>query len=208
MSIAPDLQERYKHLMMEISYRMDFVDYMHRTDTGRYPRTQAESMCLQLRLTLESVAYACLTANGNQPLPRRITKDYHAVQIMTALEAINPECYPQPMNLIKDDGADDPRISDSSRYAGRLADRTDNRWLTRDEFREVYGRLGGVLHVRNPFRSRSDDLEYYQQRIPEWARKISSLLTLHQIRIAATHRMYIAQIRGTGDVALTEFHRM
>ncbi len=208
MVIDPDLQERYKQLMLEISYRLDFVDYMYRTNAGRYTRTRVESMCLQLRLTLESVAYACLTANGNRELPRRITKEYHAEQIMTALESINPDCYPRPLNLIKDDGDDDPRINDLSQYVGRLEERTDNRWLSRDEFREVYGRLGGVLHARNPFRSRDDDLEYYEQHVSEWVGKICDLLTHHQISIATSDRLYIAQIKGTGDVALSEFKQI
>lgn len=56
-------------------------------------------------------------------------------------------------------------------------------------------------------RSRNDDVGYYKQQVPAWARKISSLLTHHQIRIATEDRMYIAQIKGTGDVALTEFHQ-
>lgn len=40
MVIDPDLQERYKQLMLEISYRLDFVDYMYRTNAGRYTRTR------------------------------------------------------------------------------------------------------------------------------------------------------------------------
>ena len=140
----------YRELMREIKFRTEFIGAL-----GANPKlaihnwTWIESICLQIRMILENIALACLVANGDQlsKLPKRIEKEYHAEAVLNRLDKINPDCYPQPVVLVPTPketafiGSNAP----VGRNRGKLITRPENDWLIREEFKEIYGRIGQVL---------------------------------------------------------------
>lgn len=222
MTMTSDNRSVYCELMRDIKRRMEAIKNIGNTDAAIYNEPRIEFICLQLRLILESIAFGCLVANGDRlkNLPKRILKEYHAEEVLSRLEDINPACYPHPVNLVPEPETSLPPSvlsnSHSGRYRGQLEIRPGNDWLTRDEFKEVYGRLGGILHVRNPMRG-PNNFKHYEEMAPQWLNKIINLLTLHCIGILSDDMIYIVLMRGVsrkddrhidGDVSIAEFKKM
>ncbi len=99
------------------------------------------------------------------------------------------------------------------RFRGELVDRPLGDWLTKDEFMVLYGRLGSVLHARNPL-APLPDFRHYESNIPSWQEKIMNLLNRHKIGIRGSNRMYVVQMHAfgegheDGDVQVAEFVKL
>ena len=168
--MTPTAQHIYRELLRETRFRNLYIEAVgNKPHFGVYRQTRIESICLQIRMILENVALACLVANGDRldELPKKIEKEYHAETILRRLNSINPDCFPRPVVLIPASKGTTSLLSGNSipgtptgRYRGELVDRPGTDWMTREEFREVYGRLGGILHARNPLGSKID-YEYF-----------------------------------------------
>ena len=210
--MTPDHTSMYRELMTEIWRRADFIGkFLTVPQLGIYNVTRIESICLQVRMILENIALGCLVANGEhlESLPKKIEKAYHADTILNRLDTIVPECYPQPLVLV-------PRRPDSTiramdinhdKFLGEWVDRPPDEWLNRAEFKEVYGRVGNILHARNPLGA-LPDIAYYEEMAPLWLNKIVGLVTHHKISIQSEQQIYIAQIPPDGEVTITPFQRM
>ena len=88
--------------------------------------------------------------------------------------------------------------------------------MTREEFKEIYGRLGGILHARNPLGSKVD-YRYFERMAPLWQDKFMNLLAHHRISVIEEDMMYIVQMNAVpdastgqvdGDVAVTPFQKI
>lgn len=210
--MTPDHTGMYRELMTEVWRRTDFIGkLLNVPQLGIYNVTRIESVCLQFRMILENIAFACLVANGEHldSLPKRIEKAYQADVILKRLDTIVPECYPQPLILVRSEPNTEIRGMeiDPDQYRGEWVEPPPNEWLSRGEFKEVYGRLGNVLHARNPL-GRSPDIAFYEKMSPLWLNKIICLLTHHKISIRNDQWIYIAQIPPSGEVTITPFQRM
>lgn len=210
--MTPDNTGMYRELMTEIWRRTEFITaFGNNPGLGMYNWTWIESICLQVRMILENIALACLVANGEHldSLPRTIEKAYHADVILRRLDAVVSDCYPQPLVLVPgelDATAQQIGIS-PDQFRGELVDRPEDEWLSRAELKEVYGRLGRVLHARNPLGTPCD-ISYYEQNVSLWTSKIIGLVTHHKIAIRSDNMMYVAQIPPNGEVSITPFQRL
>ena len=224
--MTPNTQHIYRELMRETRYRNLYIEAVgNNPQFGVYRSTRIESICLQIRMILENIALACLVANGDRldELPKKIEKEYHAETILRRLDGINPDCYPQPLVLMPDPhGPRDLKLPDSSlgvtsgRYRGKLVPRPDNDWMTREEFKEIYGRLGALLHASNPL-GRKVDYAYFEIIVPSWQDRYMNLLQHHRIAVPEEDMMYIVQMnavpddkkgRTDGDVTVTPFQKI
>lgn len=206
----------YVNLMEEIKRRTDYIRALATTPAiGMYERTAVESVCLQLRLILENIAFSCLVANGDklEDLPASIEKEYNADDILRSLDRVRPGCYPKPTILIEEDPPPEVPPSQRGNYRGKIEDRPLGDWLTREEFREVYGRLGGILHAPNPLRPRLN-FDYYKAHYLEWGEKVINLLNHHNIEVVEEGKLFVVQMHSRpegaspdvpGRVHLTEF---
>lgn len=224
--MTPNFQQIYQELMRETRYRNLCIEAVgNNPQLGIYRPTRIESICLQIRMILENIALACLVANGDRldELPKKIEKEYHAETILKRLDGIHPDCYPQPLVLIPDPhGPGDLKVPDSrpratsGRYRGKLVDRPGDDWMTRDEFKEIYGRLGAILHASSPL-GRKVDYAYFENTAPTWQDKYMNLLQHHKIAVLEEDMMYIVQMnavtadksgRTDGDVTVTPFQKI
>ena len=210
--MTPDNIGMYREMMSEIWRRTEFIRAFEAApQLGIYNVTRIECICLQIRLILENIALACLVANGEhlESLPRKIEKARHAEVILKRLDDVVPDCYPQPLVLVsrEPDDATAAHGVPPDQYLGEWVDRPSDEWLNRAEFKEVYGRLGNVLHARNPLGT-PQNLSFYEQTVPVWTGKIIGLMTHHKIAIRSEDRLYIAQIRPSGEISITPFERL
>ena len=204
--------------MLEVKRRTDVMNTLF-ADRSRtvYNWTWIEILCLQMRMILESVALGCLLANQSAwpKSPKELQKAWHAGDILKELENVLPECYPKPLVEIPPEPGEAPPGVSPGEYRGELVDRPVGDWMTKNEFIEVYGRLGGILHARNPL-GRPPKFEEYERNIPIWLGKMMKLLNLHKIAILGDQRMYVVQMHAIakeegldkGDVRVTEFMRL
>ena len=134
-----------------------------------------------------------------------------------------PIAIPSPLFLISDlHEPRDLKVPDSSpgetsgRYRGKLVPRSGNDWMTRDEFKEIYGRLGGILHASNPLGGKVD-YAYFEDMAPSWQDKYMNLLQHHKVAVLEEDMMYIVQMnallgdkkgRSDGDVTVTPFQKI
>ena len=219
-------QHLYRELMRGIKRRKEYIDAL-RANPGLavFNWTYMESICLQIRMMLEHIAFACLVANGEKldELPKKIGKQYHADDILKLLDGVHPECFPKPTLLVEDrEAQSSPEVKEALRrfpqgnLRGRWVDRPEGDWLTRAEFRQVYGRLGQVLHARNPLGSQVE-FEYYDRMTPQWEQRIVNLLRYHEIAVKEEDMVYIVVMhavpRGSaantpGDVQVAPFRRI
>ena len=213
--MTPSDQNTYRELMRDVRRRTDVMNILL-ADPSRavYNWTWVEFLSLQLRMILETIALGCLVANQSDwpRSPSDLQKAWNAGIILSELENIQPECFPVPLIEIPP-GSEARSIDTAGRYRGELLPRPPGDWLTRVEFTELYGRLGTILHARNPL-GQSPEYQYYQDNIPVWYNKIIKLLNRHRISIRESNRMYVVQMNASpdggpdGDVQVTEFVRM
>lgn len=193
----------YVNLMEEIKRRTAYIAALTTTPgMGVYERTAVESACLQLRLILENIAFSCLVANGDklEDLPARIEKEYHADDILRSLDRVRPGCYPRPTILVEEEPPPNIPPSQHGNYRGKIEDRPLGDWLTREEFQEVYGRLGGILHAPNPLRPKLD-FDYYRDHYLEWGEKIINLLNHHNIEVVEEGKLFVVQMHARPEGA-------
>ncbi len=214
-----ETQNIYIALMRQIKYRANVIEQIDANPGfGIYRQTRMEFICLQLRMILESIALACLVANSEElgKISMALTKEYRPKQILKEIESINPNCYPQPVELMEKPSGTvlglESRLG--SRYRGEIAERAGNDWLMREDIGEIYGRLGDILHAKNPLRGKVD-LNYFEVEGPKWYNKIVNLVTHHKVAILNDRRMYIVvvnhenrdgNVNPGAKVQMTEWH--
>ena len=97
--MGSEQRDMYCELMWQIKQRVDHVMTMDICQDEAILCSVLESACLQLRKVLETIAWACLVANGDrlESLSAKIRKEYHAGRLLRRLEQVVPDCYPTPL---------------------------------------------------------------------------------------------------------------
>jgi hypothetical protein len=127
---------RYVDLMGEVKRRLDWLNHIIDGKTGLDPVIARESAYLQVRLTCETVALACLVAHGDieETQAPKLQKEWSAAAIISALEKLHPEFFPVPRTPV-------------SQGPGKWHfDYVQHEYLSKEQFLGVYGRSGDVLH--------------------------------------------------------------
>lgn len=94
----------YATLMEAIKQRIALIQAIAMQDVGLPPFAAAELAQLQVRMTCETFALACLVAHGDieETQTARLASAYQADFIMNALEKLHPRFYPQPTQQVRD----------------------------------------------------------------------------------------------------------
>jgi hypothetical protein len=140
----------------------------------RYKKTdeiyEMDSCVLQLRKTLECIAFAAIAPNRKAYEQFRnsdFTKDFNAKKITTQLNRINKHFYPKPLLPAV-------RVEDNVwNYAKK-----EKGFLTQKRFEKVYDRLGKYLHADNPW-GNDKGLANLADEYPSFITQIHGLLALH-----------------------------
>ena len=177
--------------MEEIKRRMTVLDaFLSGQSSAIFLPTAIETTCLQLRKILELIALASLVANEKaySSAYRDFAKHWNAGELLKSLSAINPQFYPVPVVELP---TDQPGVKH------QLKER-DPDYLTKDNFVELYGRCGVIMHAANPF-GRGINYEFYKANLPLWRQQIINLLNNHQIRLKDSHYFYLIHMQEERD---------
>lgn len=138
-----------------------------------------ESACLQLRKSLELIAYASIAPHKTKYAQWRakalnshgdFRKDYNGRAILASLKAINPHSFPRPFSLpVKTEvGWHFPE------FRGKC--------LTQKKYERLYDSCGTFLHADNPWGNKKF-YQAFQENIPKHISLIRSLLNCHNILV-------------------------
>lgn len=189
-SCSPDLDlDKYCEVMEEVKRRVEVVySFLSGTQHALYEATTVECIGLQIRKILELIAMGSLVANVESLAIARnsLNKRWHADRILKEIERANPDFYPRP--IIEFPGVGPIK----SRWEDRTGD-----VLTREEFNEVYGRCGSILHAENPLGT-SIDYGKFREEAPNWMSRIVNLLNSHTIRLAGNPNLYLIHMQENG----------
>ena len=180
---------KYCELMEQVKGRIRFIDFfLSRAPIHRLPAV--ESIGLQVRKILELVAFGSLVANRDaySMVYGGFAKDWNAGELLKKLERVNPDFYPIPIRELPPD-----REGTKSKWVPRDPD-----YLSKEDFIEVYGRCGVLMHAANPFGS-GIDYTYYQQKVPIWRSQIMNLLNSHVIRLVNEPGLWLIHMKEERD---------
>ena len=198
--------QKYQQVMQRIKGRIEYINsiYSSAESMGKVSVFMVETICLQLRMTIENIAVACIIANAGEmsEMANKLKKEYRPKEILKSLELINPKCYPIPM------------MENVSGSRGRFRDvneRPEGNWLAREEVTSEYGKLGNFVHenLKNYSGHPIKFGEMYQ-KTKVLTSRICNLLSHHQVTVLDENRMYrVVFPPGTHDtVQVATFERL
>lgn len=166
--------DRYATLMGEVRMRIETSnDLISGRTRTTYIQTNVESICLQIRKTLELVAFGSLVCHREEySNVRAITNDWHASRILKAVEKINPDFYPRAVR-----GWVGP-----DRYGKYKLARFRGMQLTRIQFTALYDRCGNHLHAQNPFATSKSSTAFLKDA-PSMIQRLRGLLSEHVVTL-------------------------
>jgi hypothetical protein len=130
-----------------------------------------DAMALQLRMALESFAFATLATNevGYTAARPDAFKDWHARRILKSIHAINPNFYPWPFTI-----ALLPTGKHINAYTGQ--------YMTMERFIEAYDAIGEMLHAPSFIR---DNSKYHERgaTVHQWATMAERLIASHVVEL-------------------------
>lgn len=201
-SMQPDV-ERYIRVMSEIKWRTEIVSKIERND--RYNRdkenpslytyesliphpVKIETVALQIRRIIESLALASLVAN--EPLYKeeaeRIKKFWKMQPIFKYIEERNPDFYPKPIEQFQ--GRYERNIESKIKFV-------EEGFMTRDMCVDVYKECSKILHPQNPFaEDENSDYEQFYSQVPDWINQIVQLLNCHVFRLVGSNDFYVVHM--------------
>lgn len=140
----------------------------------RYKNTdviyEMDACVLQLRKTLECIAFAAIAPNRKAYEQFRntdFTKDFNAKKITSQLNIINKHFYPKPLL---------PAVR-TEEHTWHY-EKKEKGFLTQSRFEKLYDRLGKYLHSDNPW-GNDKGLLNFSNEFPSFVKQIQGLLALH-----------------------------
>lgn len=178
-------QVKYCECMEQILHRVGLViNYIDKGETLGNQAFDYELIALNFRKILELIAFSSLVAHQEayKESYKNAQKDWSAEKILSKIEDLNPDFYPQPRKrIIQSDGTNH-------------LDFVERDFLTRKEFKRLYKKCGEVLHVKNIL---LNDQSYDFLLSPkEWLEKITALLDNHIVNILGTDEFWFVEMRG------------
>lgn len=160
--------DQYCDLMEQVKSRVVSINQLLEMP-GITLRTRVESASLQLRMLLELIVFSSLVSNKD--VWQRSQKELQSSQDMSKklkeLKRLHPRFYPTPVDQRECTSEDEP------------AERREG-FLSEDELIKVYGRLGNILHAKNPM-GKQTDYRYFMDEVPKWIYQVQNLLACHKV---------------------------
>lgn len=193
-SITADMSA-YISVMEEIKRRTAVVWALINQEINMmYNVTQAESMALQIRMIIESIALASLAAHKSlfEKENNKFKKLWDVHKIFKAIEKKNPGFYPKP---VKETPSNTPGVK------SEIAD-IEEGFMTRNEIIKVHIQCCHLLHAKNPY-AQQRNYEGFIAQVPNWMDRIKKLLNSHQIKLLNDDGFYLVHMReaARGDRA-------
>lgn len=176
----------YVSIMEEIVRRTDVIrELFHKKINMGHNDIQAETIALQIRMIIESIALASLSANKSlfEQEGDKFKEFWRADSIFRDIEKKNPDFYPQPVKEQLSNISDVLEITDIK-----------TEFMTRSEIIELHSKCCDILHAKNPY-GRSRDHKTFLTQVPQWMTLIMNLLNSHRIRLLNDSGFYLVHMR-------------
>lgn len=143
-------------------------------------------MAIQLRMALESIAFATLVTNKKAYARARPkgASDWHARRILQAIAEVNPNFYPWPFTI-------------SLLPTGTHIEAALGPYLTEKSFIAAYDELGGMLHAPSPL-NRGNDYRERGSKIARWGDLAERLVHSHIVELPGQGFVVANVDRNTG----------
>lgn len=178
--------DSYRSLMEELKNRIRVVDDLGagRVNLG-FGAVEVELAYLQLRKILELIAYSSLVMNVDLYSKQRASfaTDYHANRIIRQLAKINPNFYPEPMEVWLSASGDGTAI----------LKKIGVDYLTVEDFMALYDKCSDIMHSASPY-AEAYDYESFRAEIHMWCRKIYALLDTHLVNILGSDTVTVFEM--------------
>lgn len=188
-TVAVNDAHLYVNCMGEVRERINFVAGL---PTGNQvnvsPVVEKEIVFLQLRKTLELIAFASLTANRDKfaAVHSKFASFWRAKDMLRDLEKVNQNFYPMPLQK--------PVLRSGVKHMEPLA----SGFLTKDDFVALYDVSSEFLHVANPFSTRNPIIRM-RYNVNQWLKRIKTLLELHVMHLV-DGKAWVVQVPEQGSV--------
>jgi len=189
MTTPTDIQI-YCNYMAEVRTRLGVVaDVLSGRIAGGTDFLGTEIVFLQLRKTLELIAFASLAANraAYSAVHNKFAEHWRVKAILDEIGKLNADFYPMALDAPQD-------IAPGRKHFPRPMDG----FLTRDEFVLLYDAASAVLHTRNPYTAK-DPMVQIPYTVPECISRIQRLLAWHRVQLIGG-ALWIVMIPDHGDV--------
>jgi len=154
-----------------------------------------EFIAVQLRKSLELVAFASMTANKKlyAEAHANFANHWRAKKMLNSLDLIHPGFYPQPVYLdhVKESGA-------------KHFDFLKDGFLTKEDFVTLYDLCSEVLHTWNPFTNKERHIDF-KRSVSDWAQRIERLLRLHLMRFVDRDEIWMVEMETSPDKKVRAF---
>lgn len=159
--------------MEEVKLRIESIDGVCKAEIGPLRVQMAEEFCyLQLRMICEVIAIACLVMHGNLKPKAKLLRTHKADWIISELEKLHPDFYPEALEPFDDYIGDRPQWT--TKKSG---------FLSKAELSSLWNRhCGKKLHrgsAENVLKRKADD--DFPSKVLDWRIKIVRLLERHTI---------------------------
>lgn len=150
---------------------------------------RVELACLQLRKSLELLAFSSLTAHQDAYASAYadFSKHWRAKQLLDNLGKLHPEFYPKPVDA----------GTSTQEGVNHFEDVIDG-FLTKDDFVFLYNKASEVIHTRNPFTTKPPVVNF-ERSLDEWVRRIQRLLSTHYIRLLGVPDLWLVVMKHPED---------
>ncbi len=196
ISVRDDVS-RYCKCILEIQLRRNFLAETLASSVMSPSQKifYLEGACLQLRMIIELVAFASLVSS-REAFSRehcRYSKEKDFLPLMRRLRKINPHFLPRGVMLRESEGDVVEEITE-----------VDDQ-LDAQELIEAHGRMGNILHARNPFLKRPD---YDQHRtiLEEVLRRVNVTLRTHVAILSNGTYLLLKEDPNDGRFRTLSFH--
>lgn len=169
------LQDQYKAIMHEIRVRIIAAEKLSEYNDAIF----IESVSLQIRKTLELLAYLTLLLNRDK-VNNKTRDEYHAKKIIEALSQKTSIFYPFPSHIFPPSNKDDQPLLIPLGYGNAL---------TQTEFKCSYQKLGKILHAQHPLKH-IVDIEEFKLDNNKTIEKLKNLLRSHTIGVRYDSNKY------------------
>lgn len=179
----------YVSIMGEIVRRTDLISVLFSKKINMlYDDIQIETIALQIRMIIESIALASLSANKTlfEQEGDKFKEFWRADSIFRDIEKKNPDFYPQPVKEQPVNMSNIPGLHEIIEIK--------TGFMTRSEIIKVHSKCCDILHAKNPY-GRSKDHYNFLIQVPQWVTLIIELLQSHKIRLLNDSGFYLVHMR-------------
>lgn len=172
-----ELEKLYLRNMQKIKWRTRAIyEVLQKKRATTFISTNIEFCVLQIRKILELIALSSLISDADiyKEKMQNVEKMWNAKYILQDLERINPQFYPQPIKIIKQEGKEDSWET------------LDEPYLTKEKFILLYDKCGRFMHESSPFLSEAEINIFYtemERNFKEWMLLIRNLLNFHTVHL-------------------------